>query len=247
MVKTLPLASAAAALVFALAVPSKAQTQKKPEAPASKDNPFIIRHTDPNAACKFAAEYKLIEGNKNDPRVAYIELDKFVSPENESTFSSLCDTISGQTEDTHVLFDKAHGFLHLVTGQEVVNSALAYFAGGAGKPGVILYVKRFDTDFHSFVFTYADRKWQNVTERYLGPLHLQKNDFIIVPQYGRTARVLAIDPKADPDTAAGKFHQKLWIRWTGDKFEPAAKPADWRCPDSYNRFFPAADRAQYCR
>jgi len=227
-----------------------AQSSKKTEKAekASSDNPFIVRKVNPNAPCKFAPEYKLIQGNKTDPRVAYIELAKFVNDDQPLTFRYLCDVIAEQTEDTHVLFDKARGFLQLVTGQELVNDALAYFSGTKSNPGVVLYVKRSDTEFHSFVFTYADQKWQNVTERYLGHLHLQKYDYIVVPQYGVTARVLTIDPKADPDAEAGKFHHKMWLRWDGEKFQKVSeKPADWRCPDTYSRYFDANARSQYCR
>ncbi len=235
-------------LCLLLASCTFAQSGSKNSDKSSSDNPFIVRKVDPHAPCKFAAEYKLLERNKTDPRIAFIELSKFVSPEEQLTFHYLCDVISEQTEDTHVIFDKSHGFLQLVTGQELVNDALAYFSGTKPNPGVILYVKRSDTEFHSFVFTYADQKWQDVTERYLGHLHLQKYDYIVVPQYGLTARVLTIDPKADSDTEAGKFHHKMWLHWNGERFEKVnEKPSDWRCPDVYSRYFEASARAQYCR
>ena len=62
-------------------------------------------------------------------------------------------------------------------------------------------MKRFDDQFQPFVFAYRDDEWRNVTKDYLGAFHLAPNDYIVVPQYSRTARVLTFN--SDKQT----FHQ----------------------------------------
>ena len=156
-------------------------------------------------------------------------------------FRDLCLIISDQTEDTNAFFDKAREFLHIIWGESSVNEALSYFAGASSTPGVILYMKRYGSEFQPFVFAYRNDEWRDLTKDYLGPFHLAPNDYIVVPQYGRTARVLTFDPEKQT------FHHKLWLHWTGLKFEAeTAKPKDWRCPDSYSRYFTPEDRRQCC-
>ncbi len=213
------------------------QTEKHP---AAHDESWV-RDVDPNAPCTFGPIFERISEHKSDPRTAFIEVSPFVHTDFPLKFDNLCRMISDQTEDTRAVFDSAHGFLHIVWGEPMMNEALAYFAGGSNKPGVVLYMKRFDTDFHPFVFAYRNQQWHDVTKEYLGSLNLTNKDYIVVPQYGRTARILTYDDNTST------FHHKLWLHWNGAQFEPqTAKPKDWRCPDSY-RYFPAQERHQFCQ
>ncbi len=209
----------------------------------SSEDPFIVRKVDPNARCTFASEYLHIQNKKNDPRVAFIELHSLVHADEPTfDFSDLCKVISKQTEDGVVFFDRSRGFFQVIWGEPVFNEAIAYFSGASNTPGVMLYVNRADEIWRAFVFAYRNNKWQDVTRQYLGPFHLGKKDYIVVPQYGRTARVLTFGE------ASNRFHHKMWLTWDGTKFmaSTAKNIPGWKCPDSY-QYFPPAERGQYCR
>ena len=204
---------------------------------------FAIRKLDEHAPCRFVSEYRRIRSNKTDPRIAYIDLSPVVhaGEATDGNFNSLCKDIAQQTEDGVVFFDRNNAFLQLIWGDEgIVNDAIAYFSGPSKSPGVILYVTRRDIDWRPYVFEYRNDKWKDVTNKYLGPFRLNKSDYIVVPQYGRTARVLTHDGM--------RFHHKLWLTWDGTKFvaSTAKKVPGWRCPDSY-RYFDPSERRQYCR
>jgi len=203
---------------------------------------YAIRKIKENEPCKFEREYYRIRSKKSDPRVAFIDLHPIVHKgEAPLGFQDLCDAISEQSEDGVVVFDQQRAFLHLLFGDEAtISDAIAYFSSKSNSPGIILYVTRIDIDWQAFVFEYRNNKWKDVTAQYLGPFHLGKHDYIVVPQYGRTARVLTFD--------GARFHHKLWLTWDGTKFtaSTARKMPGWRCPDSY-RYFSPSERKQYCQ
>jgi hypothetical protein len=203
---------------------------------------YAIREIKPNEPCRFAAEYQKIKANKADPRVAYVETEAIVAAgEAQVGFDGQCRVISQQTEDGIVVFDRLRGFLHIFAGDAKINTALAYFAGAKGSPGVTLYVKRWDDEWKTFVLAWSDGKWRNVTEQYLGPLKLDPQDYLVAPQYGRTIRVLRWD--------GARFRHQRWLTWDGRSFQPLDEKtgrATWRCPESY-RYFDPADRAAYCQ
>ena len=227
------------ALLFLVGVSASAQEAHPKDKVRFPDRPEATRYPEP--PCSFAPEYHRIQSNKSDPRVAFMEIKLVITPgSEESDLYGLCAEVSGQTPDTVPLFDRAHGYMQLLTeGEpEVANEAIAYFST-PNDSGVMLYAEMFDTKFQSFVMAYRDKRWEDVTAQYLGPFHITKKDYIIVPQYGRTARVLTYD--------GDRYKHKLWLTWTGTKFEEApGKPAGWRCPDGY-RYFRAEDRAQLCQ
>jgi len=207
----------------------------------SSEDPFIVRKVDPNARCTFAPEYLRIKNKKNDTRVAFIELHSLVhADEPPFDFTDLCKVISEQTEDGVVYYDRSNGFFQVMWGEPVFNEAVAYFSGASNTPGVILYVNRADETWRAFVFAYRNNKWKDVTTLYLGPFRLGRKDYIVVPQYGRSARVITFDGK--------RFHHKLWLTWNGTKFtaSTAKEMPGWRCPDSYPYFAPS-ERSQYCK
>ena len=220
-----------------------ASARKTANNPVTTEDPFVVRKVDLNAPCTFASEYRRIKNKKSDPRVAFIELRNLVHAEFDPLpfdFSDLCKVISEQTEDGVVFYDGSRAFFQVIWGESEVNEAVTYFSDRANTPGVVLYVNRVDTIYRAFVFTYADNRWHDVTAQYLGPFHLGKKDYIVVPQYGRTARVLTYDGK--------QFHHKMWLTWDGTKFNAstAKKMPGWRCPDSY-RYFAPSERRQYCQ
>jgi hypothetical protein len=197
--------------------------------------------TYPERPCTFEKEYNGVKHNKTDPRVAYIDLTPIVkSGVANVSFYALCCEVSQQTEDAHAVFDRNHGFFQIFYEDPLITDAIAYFNGIAKSSGVMLYVTRDDTDWQSYVFMFSNNKWHDVTTQYLGPFHLGKKDYIVVPQYGRSARVLTYDGK--------RFHHKMWLTWDGTKFNAstAKKMPGWRCPDSY-RYFAPSERAQYCQ
>jgi hypothetical protein len=201
----------------------------------------VARKVDPQAPCKFAAEYWRIRSNKADPRVAFIELDKLTKNTYRDTdlaflqplgFENACKAISNQIEETKAFFDQARGYLYVEGGEGDMDGdeALAYFSEHAPKSGITLLSSRFFDGFNVFALAYHSGQWQNVTSHYLGSLQLSEYDYVVVPQYGRTARVMTYDPKNS------EFHHKLWLHWDGVKFQPTiVKPTDWRCPDVYNK------------
>jgi hypothetical protein len=194
---------------------------------------YAIRKIDPSAPCRFEGEYRKIRSQKTDPRVAFLELEDFVVADKDERvgFEARCKQLAEQTEDGIVVFDKARGYLHLVFGSPVISTSLAYFS-----PGVMLYVSRADDEWNAFAFAWRDGKWVDVTKEYLGPLNLASDDLLILPQYGRTLRVL------------NAFRHKQWLTWDGKRFKPLdAKTgkATWRCPDGL-RYFEPKQRAQYC-
>jgi len=205
---------------------------------------YAIRKVDPKAPCRFAGEYKKVQGNKTDPRVAYIEVEKLTleAGDEPDGMSARCKEIAEQTEDGIAVFDAARGYLQLIAGSPVINTTLAYFAPAAGKGyGVMLYVARWDDDWKTFVFAWRDGAWRDATKEYLGPLGLGKDDLPLPPQYGRTMRVLTKDGET--------FRHKQWLRWDGGKFvveKAGAGKAAWRCPDGI-RYFEAGERKVYCR
>jgi hypothetical protein len=203
---------------------------------------YAIRKIDESEPCKFEREYYRIRSKKSDPRVAFIDLHPLVHKgEAPLDFQDLCAAVSQQSEDGVVVFDRRHAFLHLLFGDEAtVSDAITYFSGPSKSPGVILYVTRRDIDWRSYIFEYRNNKWKDVTDQYLGPFHLGKKDYVVAPQYGRTARVLTFD--------GTRFHHKLWLTWDGTKFTASTtrKIPGWRCPDSY-RYFAPSEREQYCR
>jgi hypothetical protein len=200
----------------------------------------ITNNTGPNIPCRFEPEYYRIKSDKTDPRVAYIEITPKMKIGGDFSVHELCLDIAQQTEDAHVIFDRKHGFFHVFYDGPSTGDAIAYFAGTNKSPGIMLYVTRFLDDWQTGVFAYRNNKWENVTAQYLGPFHLGKKDYIIVPQYGRSARVLTYDGK--------QFHHKMWLTWDGTKFtaSTAKKMPGWRCPDSY-RYFDSSERRQYCQ
>jgi hypothetical protein len=158
-------------------------------------------------------------------------------------FRDPCKIISNQTEEITSFFDPARGYLQAIGGESSVNEALAYFSHSDKKSGIVLYVKRSFEESRSFVFTHVNGSWRDVTANYLGPLPLAKDDYIVVPQYGRTARILTFD------AADSQLHHKLWIRWDGTRFQPTSvAPSDWRCPDVYGkrRMFPEEEILAVC-
>jgi hypothetical protein len=209
--------------------------------PSISGDTYIIRKDKPGP-CKFASVYQRIKSKKSDPRVAYIELYNLVhANEAPSSFYSLCTSISEQAEDNVVVYDRAHAFLHILWGDEAdINDAVAYFSSTTKTPGIILFVTRYAEDWRAFVFIYEHKKWNDVTAKYLGQLQLGKRDYIVVPQYGHSARVLSYH--------GNRFHHKMWLTWDGKKFTPstAKKMPGWRCPDSY-RYFAPSERKQYCQ
>lgn len=203
-----------------------------------------IRRVDPKAACTFEQEYLRIKSKKSDPRVVYIDLFAIVhaGQATDFNFESLCKDISEQHGSNIAVFDRGNGFLQLFWDDEEVNDAIAFFSGSTGSPSVILYVTRLFDTWRAFVFSYQNNNWRNVTDQYLGEFHLSEKDYVIVPQYSRTARVLTFDETNN------RFHHKLWLTWDGAKFlaSTAKKNPGWRCPDSYQYFAPT-ERGQYCR
>lgn len=201
---------------------------------------YAVREANPDEPCRFAAEYQRIRSNKSDPRVAYVEVEELVQEE-PLGFAARCRQISEQTEDGLTVFDRARGFLHLIFGEPRIGTALTYFAGTGKQFGVMLYSKRWDTEFETRALVWRDGAWQDVSSQLLAPLRLAANDYVIAPQYGRTFRVL----RWDGDT----FRHRGWFTWTGTKFAPVADGAarkSWRCPDSFRYFEPAARRI-YCQ
>jgi hypothetical protein len=225
-------------LAFALALTAVPQM---PRGLPGRDS-YAIRKVNPNEPCRFAAEYQKIKADKTDPRVAYIETESIVAADEAQVgFDGQCRVISQQTEDGIVVFDRLRGFLHIFAGDAKINTALAYFAGAKGSPGVTLYVNRWDDDWKIFVLAWIDGKWRDVTANYLGPLNLAPEDYLVAPQYGRTIRVLRRD--------GDRFRHQRWLTWDGRSFQPLDEKtgrSTWRCPESY-RYFHPADRAVYCR
>lgn len=199
---------------------------------------YGIRKIDPSKPCRFEAEYRKIRAQKSDPRVAYLELEELAVPDKDERigFEARCKQVAEQTEDGITTFDKARGYLHLIFGSPVVSTSVVSFA-----PGVILYVSRFDDEWKTFAFAWRDNRWLDVTGEYLGPLKLRATDLLLLPQYGRTIRVL---------TRSGEsFRHKQWLTWDGRQFktlDAQLGKATWRCPDSF-RYFEPNDRVQYCR
>lgn len=203
---------------------------------------YAIRKIDPAAPCSFEAEYKKIQTKKSDPRVAFVEVESPVNDGAEISFPGLCKAVSQQTEDGLVTYDAPHGFLQIISGMAVNNTAVAYFAGDGGAPGVMLYVRRMDDEWNNFVLAYREGKWKDVSKEYLGSFALTDKDYLVVPQYGRLIRVLRYD--------GTKFVHRDWLTWNGKQFVKTtaadAKKVGWRCPDTY-RYFEPAERGQYCK
>lgn len=232
---------AAAALSTTLILAQSHPVKEAP--PNANDDELTIRHDNPNVPCRFAPIYAKIKQNKNDPRVAFLELADYVDPGSDMKFKDRCRQLTNQNEEYEAFFDKAHAFLLITLGAGPgADESLAFFAGVSPKPGIMLYSSR--TEFKHFVFVYRDQKWQDATKHYLAAFNLGPNDHIIVPQYGRTARVLTYDANAP-----AHFQHKLWLHWTGTKFEPQTeKPKDWRCPDAYTpKLFDPTDLQAFCR
>lgn len=233
-----------AAFIFFQCEVSARMLQNLPDLPGESHKP--VRKVNRKAPCAFEREYQRIKSQKSDPRVAFIELFPVVHA-GEATdfdFESLCKCITQQREDNVTVLDRTNGYLQIFWDDEQVNDAIAYFSGPAGSPGVILYVTRSLDSWRAFVFIYRDKKWQDVTARYLGQFNLSEKDYIVAPQYGRTARVITFDDKTN------RFHHKLWLTWDGTKFNAssAKKMPGWHCPDTYYRYFgPAEYRQQYCQ
>ncbi len=189
------------------------------------------------STCRFAPEYRRIRSNKADPRVAFIELSKFAykdkSLANEiADFDSTCKIVSNQIGGLLSIFDRAHGYFMAQNDQVDMglDRTVAFFSEHSPKPGIILFVDRDSTTSVPLVFSYRNSSWQNVTSEYLGPFHLSEHDYIVVPQYGRTARVMTIDPKD------ATLRHNFWLHWDGVKFQRTeTKPSDWRCPAEYER------------
>jgi hypothetical protein len=200
----------------------------------------IKNYIGPHTLCRFESEYHRIKFDKTDPRVAYIDITPLMKMGGDFSFRELCLDISQQTEDSHVIFDRHRGFFQIFFEDLTTTDAIAYFAGHNKSPGVMLYVTRYLDYWRTGVFAYRNNKWKNFTNEYLGRFHLSKDDYIIVPQYGRTARVLSYD--------GVHFHHKLWLTWDGTKFtaSTARKMPGWHCPDAYLDFDPPA-RREYCR
>lgn len=223
-------------VIIAATVTAIASAQMPPGLP-NRDS-YAIREVDPAAPCRFEAEYRKIRAQKSDPRVAYLELEELAVPDKDDRigFDARCKQIAEQTEDGLTIYDRSRGYLHLIFGSPSISVSLAYFA-----PGVILYVSRWDEEWRSFAFAWRDGKWLDVTKEYLGMLNLRTDDLLIVPQYGRTLRVLTRTGDA--------FKHRQWLTWDGRRFQALdAKTgrATWRCPDSF-RYFESTERAQYCR
>lgn len=208
---------------------------------AGRDS-YAIRKVDPKAPCRFAAEYERIKGTKTDPRVAYIEADALVAGEDDPLgFEARCRQLSGQTEDGIVFHDRPRGFLHLIFGSPRINTQVAYFAGTGGAHGVMLYVARWDDESKAYALGFRGGQWRDVTAEFLGPLRLQPEELLLLPQYGRTVRVL----KHKDD---GLVHSR-YLSWNGRALValPAKTgKASWRCPETY-RYWEPAERAVYCR
>lgn len=203
---------------------------------------YAIREVNPKEPCRFAAEYEKVKGNKSDPRVAYVETNAIVAADEAPTgFDGQCRVIAEQTEDGVVVFDRPRGFLHIFAGDSKINTALAYFRGTKGALGVTLSVSRWDDEWKSFVLAWVNGKWQDVTKKYLEPLKLAPEDYLVVPQFGRTIRVLRWDGE--------RFAHKQWLTWNGQSFQALddkSGRATWRCPESY-RYFAPSERGAYCR
>lgn len=190
-----------------------------------------------NSPCRFAPEYRRIQSTKSDPRVAFIELSKFAYKDKSlanqiANFDSTCKIISSQTSGLISIFDRAHGYL-MVQNDQVdmgLDQTVSYFSTRPHNPGIVLFVARDSTTSTPMVFSYRDAKWRNVTAEYLGAFRLSEHDHIVVPQFGRTARVMTIDPND------ASLHHSFWLHWDGVKFERfEAKPSDWRCPAQYEK------------
>lgn len=218
--------------------PRQAPSDSKKAAQSPPHDEGWVRDVDPNAACTFAPVFQRISDNKQDPRVAFVELSRFVHVDNPMKFENLCEMISDQTSDTNAVFDKARGYLQIVWGSGEMSEALAYFGGAGRTPGVFLYTQT--EGVHAMVFAYREQEWRDVTKEYLGDFHLGQDDFVVAPQYGRTARVLSF--AADTH----ELRHKFWLRWDGVRFlEEKVRPKDWRCPDGF-RHYPARERREYC-
>lgn len=202
---------------------------------------YAIRTINMSEPCRFDAEYRRIEANKSDPRVAYIEGEPVVGRDDEAQGIDVrCRAISEQFEDNITFFDQKNGYLHLVFGAPVIADTLAYFAGNTPEDSVMLYTARWDDEWQTYAMQFRDGRWQSVGDRYLRPLHIESSDLVILPQFGRTFRVLHWDGE--------RFIHKNWLTWTGTEFslitaETAKK--SWRCPESI-RYFEPEERAQYC-
>jgi hypothetical protein len=197
---------------------------------------------DVSRPCPFEREYNQIRSDKTDPRVAFIEtysiVNKHDSPGDED-FHTVCWDLSIFKLSGGYYFDHAHAYLDLnddAVSDETPGSdfTITYFSSPSGQPGVIVYSSDMPSDdddsskvFSTFILTYRNNKWEDVTEKYLGQFKLGATDYVLPPQYGHTARVLEWDRDRQV------FRHKLWLTWDGKRFVPsedAKPPADWRCP-----------------
>lgn len=203
---------------------------------------YAVRKTD-GGPCRFRSEYEKLKNNKKDPRVAYLETGSLLNGDvHASALESRCLSLAQQNEDTIAYFDGKNGFLQLIHGEPFINESLAYFSGKAGAYGVMLYVSRDDDEWTIAALQYREGKWSNESAKFIAPLGLIATDALLVPQYGRTLRVMS---RGDSG-----FHHKAWLTWNGSAFVPLKKTtaadAGWRCPASYQSF-DARDRQSFCQ
>ncbi len=206
-----------------------------------------IRKID-NKPCSFETTYHQIRNDKTDPRVALMDNWSIVLPDFSGSAAEgsahVCSLISNQTEENIAVFDAKNKFMHILVALEpyLTNDAITYFAGKDGRPGIMIYASGGSAPFRTVALTYQNGKWQDVTQKYLGAFKLTSDNFLVLPQYGRTARILSQDNEEH-------FHHKGWITWNGEKFEfsSAKTHPGWQCPETYPDYFAPDREAEICR
>lgn len=79
----------------------------------------------------------------------------------------------------------------------VHNEALTYFARNGERGGAMLSFADNMGELKTVALVYRHGRWEDATAEYLSPLKVGGGkDFLILPQYGRVARVLTYDPDA---------------------------------------------------
>lgn len=194
---------------------------------------YAIRTLKEGEACRFAADYAKAKSNKQDPRVAFVEIATLLEGEGGLGFDDFCRLVSDQAEDSIATYDAKNGFFQVMTGRADINWAVAAFSGTPGQPGIIMLVRREAEDWQTWIYRHSGGQWQNLTAQLWKSPH-----YPVLPQYGRTIRLMRGLADNQPRPAG-------WLTWNGQRFVPASS-ASWRCPDSY-RYFEPARRAPYCR